>query len=111
MICKNKKNMKDNFLNSLCALPCVILSADCSAIVFRMLLLMKRFASFKKKLGIGCMSSSQDFLGCTISKKVEEHCPRAFEDFMKYNIFAYGLSFCVFSVVQQASDISERFSW
>ena len=22
------------------------------------------------------MSSSQDFLGCTIMKKVEEHCPR-----------------------------------
>ena len=25
---------------------------------------------------MGCMSSPQDFLGCTIMKKVEEHCLR-----------------------------------
>ena len=32
IISNNKKH--NNFLNLLCALPCVILSADCSAIVF-----------------------------------------------------------------------------
>ena len=33
-ICSSKKIIKDNFLNLLCALSCVNLSADCSAIVF-----------------------------------------------------------------------------
>ena len=34
IICNCKKVIKDNFLNLLCALWCVILSAYCSAIVF-----------------------------------------------------------------------------
>ena len=29
----SKKVIKDNFLNSMCALTCVVFSADCSAIV------------------------------------------------------------------------------
>ena len=37
---QQQKNIEDNFLNLLCALPCVILSADCSEIVFRKLLLI-----------------------------------------------------------------------
>ena len=34
IICNNKKVIKDNFLNLLCALSCAILSADCNANVF-----------------------------------------------------------------------------
>ena len=39
---------------------------------FSMLILMWFFASFQI-WGTGCMSSSQDYLGCTITKNVEEH--------------------------------------
>ena len=34
IIRNSKKVIKDNFLNLLCALSCVVFSADCSAIVF-----------------------------------------------------------------------------
>ena len=46
-ICNSKKNIKDNFLNLLCALPWVILSADCSAIVFLHVIFNVTFASFQ----------------------------------------------------------------
>ena len=39
---------------------------------FCMLILKWLFASFQI-LSTGCMSSSQEFLGCTITKKVKEH--------------------------------------
>ena len=34
IICNSKKAIKDNFLNFLWALSCVILSSDCRSIVF-----------------------------------------------------------------------------
>ena len=42
---------------------------------FSMLILIWLFASFQI-LSTGCVSLLQDFLGCTIMKKVEEHCSR-----------------------------------
>ena len=67
-----QKIVKDNFLNLFCALSFVILSVDCSAIVFLHVNFNEAFcliSNFKHR----CMSSSKDFLECTITKKVEEH--------------------------------------
>ena len=76
IICNNKKVIKNNFLNLLCALSCVILSADCSAIVFLYVNFNVAFYLISI-FNTGCMSSSQNFFGCIIMKKVEEHCIRA----------------------------------
>ena len=43
---QQQKNIQDNFFNLLCGLSCVILSVDCSAIVFLHVILMWLFALF-----------------------------------------------------------------
>ena len=58
--CNTEKVVKDNFWNLLFAQPCVILSADCMAIIFLRVILMWLFLSFQI-LSAGCLSSSQDF--------------------------------------------------
>ena len=72
----SEKVIKDNFLNFLWALSCVILSADCHAIVFL-------HANFNVAF---CLISNVKhrvhelvtrFFRCTITKKVEEHCSRS----------------------------------
>ena len=55
---------------------------------FCTLFLMWLFASFQI-LSTGCVSSSQDFLGCTITKKVEEHWYKLH----KTDVFKYTLTF------------------
>ena len=75
IICNTKKVVKDNFWNLLFALSCVILDADCRAIVFLHVIFNKAF----------CLISNfthtvhelvTRFLGSAIAKKVEEHWPK-----------------------------------
>ena len=74
LIIRNSKQViKDNFLNFLCALSALFLVQNVAQLSFCMLILKWLFTLFQI-LSSRCMSSSQEFLGCTITKKVEEHC-------------------------------------
>ena len=68
--------IQDNFLNLLCALSCIVFSADCSAIVFLHVNFKIAFTSFQI-LSSEYISLLQEFLGCTVTKKIEEHWSRA----------------------------------
>ena len=67
-----KKSLR--IISLVCCVLCLVLFLVQIALQlsFCMLVLIWFFASYQI-LSKGCMSTSQDFLGCTTTKKVEEH--------------------------------------
>ena len=79
IICYSKKVIKDNFLNLLYALYCVIFCADCCAIVLLHVNFDVAFcliSNFKHRVH----ELVTRFFGCTIMKKVEKHFTNVWND-------------------------------
>ena len=69
IIRNSKKVIKDNFLNLLCALSCVVFLVQTVVQLSFCMSILKWLFTLFQILSSGCINSWQEFLGCTITKK------------------------------------------